>query len=257
MADNLAGADAMIAAAQKTGRMLAIFQNLRYDPVFMKVREIVESGVLGRVNMIRRCMHMFRRRWDWQTVRRFGGGSIRNNGAHTLDQLMHFTDPLEPGVFCRTDRVLTCGDAEDFAKVILTAPGKPLIDLEVSSNCATPQSGWLVTGERGSLEVPHSNGQPRRVIWKLAVGLEESASRRAPDQPVAEGEYMQDNPEFEEHSWEDTENLGARGYHLGYYRDLAATLRKGAPLAVTTESVRRRMVIIEECLRQAEAEADN
>ncbi len=249
MAADLAGADAMIAAEKRSGRTLAIFQNMRYDPVFLKVKEIVDSGVLGRVNLIRRCMHMFRRRWDWQTVRRFGGGSIRNSGAHALDQLMHFTDPLEPEVFCRTDRVLTCGDAEDFAKVILTAPGRPLIDLEISPNCASPQASWLVTGERGSLEVPPPGGAPRKVILRLAQGLEASESREAPAEPIADGEYMQDNPEFEEQVWEDSENLGARGCHLGYYRHLAATLREGAPLRVTTESVRRRMVVIEECLR--------
>jgi len=48
MATSLAEADAMIEAAEKSGRILTIFQNMRYAPDFLKVREVVKSGILGR-----------------------------------------------------------------------------------------------------------------------------------------------------------------------------------------------------------------
>ena len=39
----------MIAAAKESGRMLAPFQQSRVAPYFKKVREVIDSGVLGRI----------------------------------------------------------------------------------------------------------------------------------------------------------------------------------------------------------------
>ncbi len=68
MAANLAEADKMIEAAKKSGRILTVFQNRCYSPDFLKVREVIESGKLGRIVMIKMAFHGFSRRWDWQTL---------------------------------------------------------------------------------------------------------------------------------------------------------------------------------------------
>ena len=49
MARSLAEVDEMIAVAEETGQILTVNQNYRYAADFWKVKEIVESGVLGRV----------------------------------------------------------------------------------------------------------------------------------------------------------------------------------------------------------------
>ncbi len=49
MATTLAEADRMIETARETGRILTIFQQRRYNPDFVKVREVIDSGVLGRI----------------------------------------------------------------------------------------------------------------------------------------------------------------------------------------------------------------
>ena len=67
MASDLAGADAMIAVAEETGRILTVHQNLRYAADFVKVREVIATGVLGRIIEIRIHNGRFDRRWDWQT----------------------------------------------------------------------------------------------------------------------------------------------------------------------------------------------
>jgi predicted dehydrogenase len=82
-------ADKMIAAAERAGRYLIPFQNRRYEPSFRKVLEIVRSGILGRILLVRIAQHSFGRRWDWQTMLSFGGGQLANNGPHVLDQAMH------------------------------------------------------------------------------------------------------------------------------------------------------------------------
>jgi len=52
MAARVSDADAMIAAAKKAGKVLTIFQNRRYHADFLKVREVIASGKLGRIVMI-------------------------------------------------------------------------------------------------------------------------------------------------------------------------------------------------------------
>ena len=92
MAENLADADGMLAAARRTGSLFTMFQNRRYEASYLKVREIIASGVLGRIFQIKLTVHSFSRRWDWQTLRAFAGGQLRNNGVHYLDQSLQLMD---------------------------------------------------------------------------------------------------------------------------------------------------------------------
>ena len=104
MASDLAGADAMLAVAEETGRILTVHQNLRYAADFVKVREVIASGVLGRIIEVRIHNGGFDRRWDWQTMKRYGGGALNNSGPHFVDMGLLLIDDPEP------DRLLPHGD---------------------------------------------------------------------------------------------------------------------------------------------------
>jgi predicted dehydrogenase len=49
LADTVAGAERMVAAAQRTGRQLMCSYNYRFSPSALKLRELVESGELGHL----------------------------------------------------------------------------------------------------------------------------------------------------------------------------------------------------------------
>ncbi|MCS6860073.1 MAG: Gfo/Idh/MocA family oxidoreductase, partial [Abditibacteriales bacterium] len=49
LASKVADVDRLIAAAEKSGKVLAIFQQSRFAPYFRKVREVIASGVLGDI----------------------------------------------------------------------------------------------------------------------------------------------------------------------------------------------------------------
>ena len=70
MADSLADAARMVAAAKAKPGILSVFQQRRYNRDFVKVQEVIESGVLGRIVQIRMTENRFGRRWDWQTLQR-------------------------------------------------------------------------------------------------------------------------------------------------------------------------------------------
>lgn len=235
-------ADRMIAAATESGRVLTIYQQRRYEPDFLKVKEIVASGVLGRVVLIRRLVQGFRRRWDWQTLKEYHGGSLNNTGVHMLDQLLLFYGDAAPEVFCHMERVLTSGDAEDHVKVILRAPGKPMIDFEVTSACAYPQAdSWLVMATRGGLA-----GDSKALRWKTA-DFSQLPERPVSTEPVGDRSYNREDIPWQEETWRVPEGLP--GSSVRFYEDLYATLREGAPLAITPESVRRNVALLETCHR--------
>ena len=241
MAASLAEADAMIEAARQTGALLTVFQNRRYSPDFVKVREVIESGVLGRILLIRMAWHGFTRRWDWQTLKRFGGGTLNNTGPHAIDQALQFLGPAEPEIFCDMRLALTLGDAEDHVKVILKAPDAPLIDIEITSACAYPQEAWLVMGTQGGL-----TGTARHLRWRY-LKPEELPERKLETAPMPDRSYNRDEIHWYEEEWHADVELGESW--IGFYLDLYETIRNGAPLAVTPESARRVMWVIEQCHR--------
>lgn len=239
MAANLAEADDMIEAAKETGNLLTVFQNRRYDPDFLKLKEVIQSGRLGRIAQIRISSHSFGRRWDWQTLKKFGGGELRNNAPHAIDQALQLFGEKEPEVFCDLQRTLTLGDSEDHVKVILKGPQSPTIDIEVTRACAYPQNRWLVMGTCGGL-----TGSSSSLKWRY-FDPNDLPPRQVEAEPTPDRSYNREEIPWKEETWEATEDR--RSGASAFYKELHSTLRQGAPLAVTPESVRRVMWIIEKC----------
>ena len=104
LARRAAEVDTLIAAAQENDKILAIFQQSRYAPAFRKLREVIDSGVLGRIVQISIAYNGFARRWDWQTLQEYNGGNLLNTGPHPVDQALQlFGTDIMPQVTCIMD----------------------------------------------------------------------------------------------------------------------------------------------------------
>lgn len=244
-------ADILIAAAKKSGKVLSIFQQSRYAPYFQQVKKVIKSGVLGRIVQINIEFNGFSRRWDWQTLQEYYGGSLLNTGPHPLDQALNLLDTDKmPQVTCIMDRVNTLGDAEDYVKLMLRAPGRPLIDLEVSSCCAYPQFIYEIQASRGGLK-----GTSSHIDWKY-YKPSETPKRKLQRTPLAKPDgtpsYCVDELKFHEESWdvpEEHKSLFGSMSH-SFYEMLYKTLVNGKPLEITPQQVRQQIAVIEECHRQ-------
>ncbi|HRU32055.1 MAG TPA: Gfo/Idh/MocA family oxidoreductase [bacterium] len=239
MATTTKDADEMIRVSKETGSLLTVFQNRRYGKDHIKVKEVIASGKLGRIVQIRMTMNSFGRRWDWQTLKEFGGGSLNNNGIHLLDRALQLMSEKEPEVFCHLDRALTLGDADDHVKIILKAPGEPLVDIELTSACAYPIESWLVMGTCGTLI-----GTPSELKWKY-IKPEELSPRAVDKEPTPDRSYNREDLHWYEETWKEEDSLITQ--EMAFYTDLYRTIREGAPLAVKPEEVRKRIAIIEKC----------
>ena len=250
LAHTVADVNRLIAASQRSGKVLAVFQQSRYAPYFVQIQKVIASGVLGRIVQINMAWNGFARRWDWQTLQRMNGGNLLNTGPHPLDQALHLYGEGMPKVFCRMDRVNTYGDAEDHVKLILTGDGHPLIDLEISSCAPFPGFLYDIYGSRGGLRATMTS-----VEWKYFVPEEAPEQKLIVDplsKPDGTPAYCSEQRPWREEKWTPSEADGgafttATG---GLYGQLYRTLTTGVPLEVTPQQVRRQIAVIEECRRQ-------
>ncbi|GAA3405576.1 Gfo/Idh/MocA family protein [Paenibacillus hodogayensis] len=244
--------DQLIAAAEKNGKVLAVFQQSRYMPAFLKMREIIDSGVLGRIVQVDFTNNGFARRWDWQTLQSNNGGNLLNTGPHPVDQALQlFGTDIMPQVTCIMDRANTFGDAEDYVKIILRGQGRPTIDLEISSCSTFPRAQFTIQGTNGGL-----TGNTNKLQWKFFKS-EEAPEQELTRAPLfnANGEpaYCSEKLTWYEESWEYAQIEGLSMFDQNtksLYLMLHHSLTTGAPLEITPQQVRQQMAVMEECRRQ-------
>ncbi|HOR98820.1 MAG TPA: Gfo/Idh/MocA family oxidoreductase [Kiritimatiellia bacterium] len=138
------------AAAIKASNRLLVRHNYRFEPAFMQVREVIESGVLGELYDIKIRRGVYERRDDWQTVKRCGGGAALAWGTAFLDQALELlrTPPIK--VWSDFKRVASVGDAEDYVRIILRNMAGLTVDLEVSGGRIGEMPQFIVTGTKGA-----------------------------------------------------------------------------------------------------------
>jgi predicted dehydrogenase len=235
----VADLDRTLAAAARAGRLVVPFQNRRYEALFQKVLEVVRSGILGEILLVRIAWQSFGRRWDWQTTLDRGAGALANNGPHLLDHAAHFVGEGEMEIYSDLRNGLSSGDGEDHAKIVIKTPTGPTVDLELTSCAAYALDRWQIMGTAGGLRGTGSELHWRWVDWGAAP------PRPLDPRPTPDRSYNREALDWHEESW----TADARGDvdNQAFYRDLYATLRQGRPLVVTPESVRRPVTILEHC----------
>ena len=145
----------LMKCAEKNGVTIAVFQQSFFAPYYTFAKEVIASGKLGDVFQIDVKFNGFSRRWDWQTLQCKMAGGLYNTGPHPVGLALGFLDfdKNTKVMFSKLGKALTSGDGDDYAKIILTAPGKPVLDVEVNSADAYPQSTVKVMGTKGTLKI--------------------------------------------------------------------------------------------------------
>lgn len=250
LADSVSDVDRLIEKSQKHGTLLAVYQQARFAPYFQQVKSIVDSGVLGRIVLVKIAFNGFSRRWDWQTLKKMKGGNLLNTGPHPLDQALHFIGrDAMPQIVCDMDRLNTCGDAEDHVKLILRRPGRPTIDLEISSCAAYSPYTYMVYGSQGGL-----TGTQTQIDWKY-FDPTQCSQQQVINEPMPQRGYCSEKLPWIEEQWIcPTETPGAMSLFdtmgTAFYDQLYDVLTRGVPLVVKLEEIRQQVAIIEEAYKQ-------
>lgn len=241
--------EAMIRAAREHGVMLSVFQQSHFAPYYRRIRELLASGVLGRPVQIGIRFNGFARRWDWQCAQRFYGGSLRNTGPHPLEQALDILDMDRlPQVVSRLDRANSFGDAEDYVKILLLAPEKPVIDLEISS-CDAYNEGVLYSVQCtcGSLKATMNH-----ITYQYFVPEDEpkrALTLRPLNKPDGTPAYCSEQLTWHREE-EDLKGTSFDDAVKCYYDNIYAHLTQGEELVIKPEKIAQQIELIEEVHRQ-------
>lgn len=147
----------LLEASKKFPNRIFLRSNRRFEPAFIQTMEIVKSGMLGKLSMIKVHRHPgFVRRLDWQTLTEFHGGLFNNWGPHYVDQALQFLQCPVKDVWCHLGHSVSGGDADDEIKLVLTGENGCLVDIEISTSLTLPDRIYEIRGSRGTLVLPLS-----------------------------------------------------------------------------------------------------
>jgi scyllo-inositol 2-dehydrogenase (NADP+) len=234
---NLVECDAMIAAACRNRVLLSVFQNRRFDGDFLTVRRLIADGALGEVKWVEMAWQGFGPSRGWRNEAARGGGKLYDLGAHLIDQACLFFPQAIEHVYARLHhdfRPETDIPSEALLVIAFRGGGTAVVDC--SSLAALPKPRFYIHGRRATFR-------------KFGVDPQEAAMMAgdidaAREDPAAFGVLRDDAGERAVPT--------LPGRWRDYYENVAAALDGRAPLAVTPESVRRQIAVLDAARRSAE-----
>jgi predicted dehydrogenase len=116
----LAEARKLAAAAPRSGRVLSVFHNRRWDSDFLVVQRAIREGLLGRVAALESRIDRFRPqvRDRWRENAGRGAGLLYDLGPHLIDQALVLFGV--PGHVCATlAQQRAGGQSTDFVQLVL------------------------------------------------------------------------------------------------------------------------------------------
>lgn len=146
----VAEAEAVVAHAERAGRVLSVFQNRRWDADFLTVRALIAEGALGEVTYFESRFDRFRPvvRDRWRERDGPGSGLWYDLGPHLVDQALQlFGQPLAVTADLAIQR--EGGESCDYFHVVLRYERLRVV-LHASMLVAANDLRFAVHGTRGS-----------------------------------------------------------------------------------------------------------
>lgn len=221
MCVTVAEADLMIDTAKKTGLMLTVHHNRRWDADFWTLRGLVRSGVIGDVFSVEIWAGGYGKPDpnSWRSVKAISGGVFYDWGAHYLDWLLNIIEESMINVtgFYQPNLVWRDISNEDHVQAVIRFANNSVANVQMSSIARLGAPLWKLLGSHGAIV---SEGNQFKVLSEI---------EGQPKEQVV-GFY---------------ERPGS-----SYYENAAAHLNNGEPLVVTPESARR-VVAVMECAEKS------
>lgn len=138
---------------------LALLLPFPFYPIIRRLKEIIDSGVLGELLCVRSRRAYIQRvegRPKWFYTKEYGGGLLCDIGTHDLDLVRFLTgkEVVEAVAFAGNGKIRQFPTAEDYAQAIFRMEDNLLYSLQLDR--ISPPN---VAGDQSALEVYGTNGQ--------------------------------------------------------------------------------------------------
>lgn len=173
---NAAEAEQMIAAAGESGKMLLPWLPARWGCDLVRLKELLGSGIIGKVFMIRRREFSFGTRADWQIWKKYGGGYLLNWGPHIIYQAMQLAGEKVATVYGQLRQVINPGDVEDLFHAVLTTESGVILTCEFAV-AINKLPNWVIQGDRGTIFVKDKSVEIHQVKFPDNIDAAEYSNK--------------------------------------------------------------------------------
>lgn len=163
MAATLEDAEALAAAAEKSSAKLMIAYCHRFHGPIRKLKEVLDSGLLGKPVFFRGCftgMIQFSTNHR-ASLKMAGGGSLMDNGSHATDLYTYLLGKVK-NVSCRAGAILQSMETDDVAVMLFEGENGCYGEVIAGYSLPGELTEWLITGEKGVLTLPNYFSGPVR-----------------------------------------------------------------------------------------------
>lgn len=158
MAPSFETAKKMMQVTREAGVKYYVHENYRWQPQFRKIKEILDSGIIGRPY---RCKSNFNTAFPVFETQPFLAEleqfALTDQGSHQFDVLRFFFGDAR-SIYCHTQRINPMIKGEDVATTFLVMKSGVVCEQEISFNSVLereifPQTLVLIEGEKGSIKL--------------------------------------------------------------------------------------------------------
>lgn len=220
------------AASVKARHKLFPYTPGLFAPDFRLAQSVLDDARLGEIFEVRVRVQDYVRRDDWQSVKRCLGGCAWYRGQDALLQAVALMRAQPAQLWSELKRLVSLGDAEDFAHIVFKSRGAVSGDIEICGGQLPPfEPSLTVRGDRGAFSVHPgaSTGTLHVLDPDFKFARRRSSVRTPPLADMHEELPVVDIPV----SLPDGADTGA----VAFWRTLYATIRTAAPFPVPLDDV--------------------
>lgn len=245
---NVAELDRMIEASERTGMLFTVHQNRRWDVDFLSVKQVLESGAIGKPVTIESRVHGERGVvFGWRADPAYGGGMLLDWGVHLIDQILLLAQGEKVISVHAELKTLLTRTVDDYLRITMKFESGLTGYVEVGTFALQKMPRWFIYADRGTMKLDDFTGKTGGVarikredtgIEKLGTDVVLGPSRTMAPLSPEQIERI-DIPQVEEAPFE-------------YYQNVIESLSDHSKLIVKPEQVRRNMLIVEASFASSE-----
>ncbi len=245
---NASEAEQLVTLAKKQNLFLSVYQNRRYDRDYLQVRNILDSGILGKMKEVEIRFDRFRTEASGKAHKENpelkGSGALHDLGSHLIDQatdLFGLPEKLSADVFSMKGPAF----ANDYFEIVLQYKTNLRVRLKSSVFSKEANQAYILHGDKGSFLQERTDGQENELVAGATPTYYEdwTTPLKEPDGIL---NYLNEKLE--------TERLllsSQPGNYMNYYQDIYEHLVFGKELPSPGAAIIQNMKIIDAALESS------
>jgi predicted dehydrogenase len=197
MAMDYASTQRMVETSERTKKHLFVHQSARWDRDFLLLKEVIKSGTLGDLLLIKQHVILCDEGWPawgidgmsnpWR-IKGNGGGMLYDWGPHLIDWALQLVCKEPNSVFCALQSGVWSQEVDDYCFGLMKFDNNLICQFEAGNNGRLPLDRFYVVGTKGTFTVKgksiptwdeaemtfvNEKGETIHQNWEL-VGVKES-----------------------------------------------------------------------------------